>query len=306
MVSSRLNHDCLLIGFPDYREAAKRLATAAGIPYAEVMIHHFPDGETRLQLPESIPDHIVLCQSLDHPNNKLVELVMATGTARDLGARHVTLVAPYLCYMRQDKAFHAGEAVSQRIIGTLLSQWIDALITVDPHLHRVHRLKNAVPVEPAIRLSATPVMSAFLGNQMDNPLLVGPDEESEQWVAAIAHDQGFDYCVARKQRFGDQQVRVTLPKADYRDRHIVLVDDVASTGRTLEEAALNLARLEPASISVLVTHALFVGDAQERLRRAGVSNIWSTDAIVHPTNALHLDRLLAEALPACRLTQGFE
>ena len=301
-MSSLLNDSCLLIGFPEYREPAQRLARAAGIPYADALIHHFPDGEIRLRLPEQLPGHVVLCRSLDHANSRLVELVLAAATARDLGARHITLVAPYLCYMRQDKAFHPGEAVSQRIVGTLLSQWVDALITVDAHLHRVHQLKDAVPVNPAINLTATPVMSAFLGKQMDNPFLVGPDEESEQWVASIARDKDFDYCVARKERFGDQQVRVHLPKAAYRDRHIVLVDDVASTGRTLEQAALELAHFIPASISVLVSHALFVGDAQQRLRRAGVSHIWSTDAIPHTSNALHLDHLLAEALNGCRIS----
>jgi len=299
VLPSLLNDGCLLIGFPDYREAAQRLARAAGIPYADALIHHFPDGETRLRLPERLPGHVVLCLTLDHPNSRLVELVLAAATARDLGVKHITLVAPYLCYMRQDKAFHPGEAVSQRIVGSLLSQWIDALITVDSHLHRVHQLKDAVPVNPAINLTATTVMSAFLENQMDNPFLVGPDKESEQWVASIARDRDFDYCIAHKERFGDQQVRVNLPKASYRNRHIVLVDDVASTGRTLEEATLGLARFEPASISVLVTHALFVGDAQERLRRAGVSHIWSTDAIPHSSNALYLDHLLAEALDGC-------
>ena len=295
-MSSRPSDNSLLIGFPDYREAAQRLAGAAGIPYADALIHHFPDGETRLQLPELLPETVVLCQTLDHPNSKLVELALTAATARDLGAKHITLVAPYLCYMRQDKAFHPGEAVSQRIIGSLLSQWIDALITVDSHLHRIHRLNDAVPVDPAINLSATTVMSAFLGKQLDNPFLVGPDEESEQWVAAIARDCDFDYCVASKQRFGDQQVRISLPKADFRNRHIVLVDDVASTGRTLEEATLALSLYKPTSISVLVTHALFVGDAQARLHQAGVSHIWSTDAIPHTSNVMHLDQLLAEAL----------
>jgi ribose-phosphate pyrophosphokinase len=301
-LSSRLNDSCLLIGFPEYREPAQRLARAAGIPFADALVHHFPDGETRLRLPELLPGHVVLCRTLDHPNSRLVELVLAAGTARDMGVKHITLVAPYLCYMRQDKAFHPGEAVSQRIIGTLLSQWIDALITVDAHLHRVHLLEDAIPVNPAINLTATPVMSEFLGKQLENPFLVGPDVESEQWVAAIARDKDFDYCVARKERFGDQQVRVSLPKADYRNRHIVLVDDVASTGRTLEAATLGLARHGPASISVLVTHALFAADAQERLLRAGVSHIWSTDAVPHTSNALQLDDLIARAMTECRLS----
>jgi len=298
-LTSRLNTGCLLIGFPEYREQAQRLASAAGIAYADALIHHFPDGESRLRLPESLPEHVVLCRTLDHPNSKLLELVLAAATARDLGAKQITLVAPYLCYMRQDMAFQPGEAVSQQIVGTLLSQWMDALITVDAHLHRVHRLKEAVPANPAINLAATSVMSDFLGRQMDDPLLVGPDEESGQWVAAIARDRKLDYCVAHKERLGDQQVRVTLPDADYRDRHIVLVDDVASTGHTLEQAARELAQFKPASISVLVTHALFVGDAEERLRRAGIGHIWSTDAIPHSSNALRLEHLLAEALHRC-------
>jgi ribose-phosphate pyrophosphokinase len=296
---SRPDTDCLLIGFPEYREQAQRLAGAAGIAYADALIHHFPDGESRLRLPDSAPEHVVLCRTLDHPNSKLPELILAAATARDLGAKHITLVAPYLCYMRQDTAFQPGEAVSQRIVGTLLSQWMDALITVDAHLHRVHRLKDAVPVDPAINLAATSVMSDFLRKHMDDPLLVGPDEESEQWVSAIARDRKLDYCVAHKERFGDQQVRVSLPDADYRDRHIVLVDDVASTGHTLEEAAHELAQFQPASISVLVTHALFVGDAEARLRREGISQIWSTDAIPHSSNALHLEHLLAEAVHEC-------
>jgi len=165
VLSSLHNNGCLLIGFPDYREQAQRLANAAGIPYTDALIHYFPDGETRLRLPESLPEHVVLCRSLHHPNSKLVELVLAAATARDLGAKHITLVAPYLCYMRQDMAFQPGEAVSQRIVGTLLSQWIDALITVDSHLHRVHQLKDAVPVNPAINLAATSIMSDFLRNR---------------------------------------------------------------------------------------------------------------------------------------------
>jgi ribose-phosphate pyrophosphokinase len=197
--------------------------------------------------------------------------------------------------MRQDKAFHPGEAVSQRIVGTLLARYFDALITVDSHLHRVHCLQEAVPVDTAINLTAAAPMSEFLEQNMDNPLLLGPDEESRQWVEAIARARGFDYQVASKLRSGDRDVCITLPETDYRNRNVVLVDDVASTGCTLEQTALALARFEPKSISVLVTHAFLVNDAQERLRQAGVTAIWSTDSVPHSTNVLHLDKLLAQS-----------
>ena len=286
----------LLLGFPEYREPAQRLARAAGLDFAEVEVHHFPDGESRIRLPEQLPEQVFICRSLNQPNEKLVELILAASTARKLGATRIALVAPYLGYMRQDKAFRPGEAVSQQIIGELLATLFDALITVDPHLHRVHRLEDAVPVPIALALSATNAMSDYLGDKLENPLLVGPDEESEQWVSAIAQQNQLEFHVASKVRLGDRDVRVSLPDADYRGRHIVLVDDVISTGRTIESAIIELKPYQPGSITVMATHALFAGDAMARLKSAGADNIWSSDSISHPTNQIGLAAVLAPAV----------
>lgn len=286
----------LLLGFPEYSEPARKLALAASLDFAQIDVHYFPDGESRLRLPENIPEHIVICRSLDEPNKKLIELFIAARTARELGATKVTLVAPYLCYMRQDKAFHAGEAVSQKIIGELLADYFDEVITVDPHLHRVHRLEDAVPAARAVALAATDAMSVYLDGRLDNPILLGPDEESQQWVAAIAKRNGLEFYVAHKDRFGDSDVQVRLPAANYKGRHIVLVDDVASTGRTLEAACRELKPFGPASISVMVTHALFVGDAVAQIKLAGADNIWSCDSVIHSTNKIELAECLAQGL----------
>ena len=286
----------LLLGFPEYREPSQKLARAAGLDFAEVEVHRFPDGESRIRLPEKIPEHVFICRSLNQANEKLVELILAASTARKLGATKVALVAPYLGYMRQDKAFHPGEAVSQQIVGKLLATLFDALFTVDPHLHRVHRMQEAVPVPIAPALSATGVMSDYLGNKLDNPLLLGPDEESEQWVSAIAQQKQLEFHVASKLRLGDSDVRVSLPDADYRGRHIVLVDDVISTGRTIESAIIELKPYQPGSITVMVTHALFAGDALARLKHAGADNIWSSDSISHSTNRIGLAAVLAPEL----------
>lgn len=286
----------MLLAFPEYREAAAAIARKAGIPCEEVAIHRFPDGESRLRLPAGLPSHVVFCRSLDNPNEKLVELLLAAAGARQQGVASCTLIAPYLCYMRQDKAFTPGEVVSQQAIGRLLADYFSAVITVDAHLHRISSLGEAIPCSRAVNLKATAPMADFVASKLSRPLLVGPDEESRQWVAAIAGARHLDHVVAGKQRFGDRHVCITLPPCDCRDRDVVLLDDIASSGATLEVAARELARHGPASISVLVTHALFTGDATERLRAAGVDNIWSCDSVPHKTNAVALDELLGTAL----------
>lgn len=285
----------LLLGFAEYHDQAQAVARAAGLPYANVDVHHFPDGESLVRLPTELPEKIIFCRSLDRPNDKLVELILAAAEARELGARHLTLVAPYLCYMRQDKSFHDGEAVSQRVIGGLLAQAFDAVVTVDPHLHRVHKLSEAVPTTSSLALCAARPIAEFLAGELDDPLLVGPDAESEQWVAAVAAYQGLDYVVGSKTRSGDREVTIDL-KADFAGRHVVLLDDIASTGRTLEVSATVIRAQKPASMTALVTHALFMDCALERLLNAGLWRIWSTDSIPHESNVIPLAELLAAAL----------
>jgi ribose-phosphate pyrophosphokinase len=239
---------------------------------------------------------VIICRSLQQPNDKLVELLLASRTARELGARTLTLVAPYLCYMRQDKAFRPGEAVSQRIIGRFIAELFDHLITVDPHLHRVQHLRDSFPMQTALALSATELLGDFLLQQKQDFILLGPDEESEQWVEAIAARGRFSFAVASKQRFADRHVEVSLPDLEVEGRDMVLVDDMISTGHTMIESARQLYALGAKSVSCLVTHALF-SDAEDRaLRQAGIRNIWSSDAIPHPSNVVALQPLLTRAM----------
>ncbi len=283
----------LVIGFNHSETQAQQFAFEAALPYLSLEVHSFPDEESKVQLPATLPAQVVFYCSLNRPNDKLIELVLAAAGARAMGARTITLVAPYLCYMRQDKAFHCGEVVSQQVIGRLLAGYFDNLITVDAHLHRVHHLADAVPVSQAVNITATDPMAHFIQQHVAEPYLLGPDSESEQWVAKIATHYQMDYAVALKQRYGDREVEVSLPDDHYQGRNMVLVDDIASTGKTLLQAARALAKYQPASISILVTHALFVDNAMARLREAGISNIWSCDSIVHSTNAVKLSKLLA-------------
>lgn len=286
----------LTLGFADYEEQGRRLARALSTQFARIDLHQFPDGESKVVLPPELPDQLIICHSLNQPNSKLIELLLVTQTARQLGARQITLVAPYLCYMRQDIAFQPGEAVSQKIIGGFLAGLFDAVITTDAHLHRISRLTQAIPDIRAINTSAAPLMSEFLKHQNGEILLIGPDSESSQWVDAIADSAGYACVVAKKQRLGDHHVEITLPPGDYPEKRVILIDDVISTGRTLITIAGLLYGQGVASVDALVTHALFSETAARQMQEAGINHIWSTDSVSHPTNTLHLDQLLAETI----------
>ena len=288
----------MLLAFPDYALQSQALAAAAGLRCHIVDVHRFPDGESRVKLPAALPAEVVFCRSLDDPNAKLIELLLAAATARELGAMQLTLVAPYLCYMRQDAAFSPGEAVSQSIIGRFLAAHFDRIITVDPHLHRVDELCVAIPSASALALSAAPLVADFLKTRLRFPLLMGPDSESRRWVEAIADRAGFGAAVCTKTRLGDQSVTIVLPDVDLSGRQVVLVDDVASTGATLARTAEQCRERGATRVDVMVTHGLFVGDAIPALKRAGVSEVWSTDSVAHSTNVIPLAKLLAEGLLA--------
>ena len=295
-VDQRLRGPELVLGFADYAAPAQRLADRLRVPCGQVTVHRFPDGESRVTVPVPVPARIALCRSLDRPNDKLVETILAAAAARQHGADTVTLVAPYLPYMRQDAEFTPGDAVSQRIVGALLAERFDAVVTVDPHLHRVATLGEAVPAKRAIALAAAARFGDYLAPRAPDALLVGPDEESAQWLAAAAAGHRFETAVCRKVRRGDRDVAVDVPPAHLAGRAVVLVDDMASTGTTLAVAARRCLALGAASVDALVVHGLFVGDAVADLRRAGVREVWSTDSVLHATNVLPLAGLLAGAL----------
>lgn len=286
----------MLLYFDDEAAAAARLAQAACLPLGRIDCHRFPDGEWKLRLPTELPERVVLLRGLHHPNEKLVQLLLAAHTARGLGARHITLVAPYLGYMRQDIAFQPGEAVSQRIVGGFLAGLFDALVTVDPHLHRVATLAEAVPLPHAVALSGAPALADWIAQQRPGALLLGPDEESGQWVAQAAARHGHDSAVCRKVRHGDRAVTIELPAVPLQGRAVVILDDVASTGHTVAQATRLLLAAGAASVDVAVTHALFAGDALQVMREAGVGQVWSTDCIEHPSNVVAMAPMLAQAL----------
>jgi ribose-phosphate pyrophosphokinase len=285
----------VILAFADSMAAAGRLGASLDLPVHQVAVHHFPDNEALVRIPTSAHS-VILYRSLDDPDHKLIELILAASAARDGGAERVILVAPYLAYMRQDKAFHFGEAVSQKVIGGLLARHFDALLTVDPHLHRIATLSDAIPGIPAISLSAAPLLTTLI-DAKDNPIIIGPDSESRQWTEVIARPLGLDTLIATKQRLGDRQVSLTIPEVERaKGRRAILVDDMISSGRTLAEAAKLLRQAGATSIEAIATHYLAHCDNLAFMAAHGISHIATGDSIDGPTSKVLLAPIIAHAV----------
>lgn len=283
---------------PSSARDAARLAARLGLTAHAIEVHRFPDGELRITVGPAAATTVVYA-SLDQPNDKLLALLFAAEALRRGGAGRLVLVAPYLCYMRQDAAFHAGEAISQKIVGRLIAEAFDRVITVDAHLHRTRNIADVFTGIEAENLSAMPAIADFLrANKFDaGTIIAGPDAESEPWVRDLAHRLGAGFAIAHKIRHGDRSVDMTFSDpGKFAGRPVVLVDDIVSSGGTVLTCAKALLAAGAASVDAVVTHALFPPEMIAAFEAAGLRSVRSTHSVPHPTNAIELDALFADAL----------
>lgn len=286
----------VILPMPGNETFAAALAAQGGWRVGELEIRRFPDGESYIRLLSDVRGSIVdvVC-TLARPDDSILRLVFAADVARDLGARAVNLVAPYLAYLRQDRRFRPGEAITSRSFARLIGGTFDRLTTIDPHLHRYKSLSDLYGIDSEALHAAGP-LADWIAAEVRDPLIIGPDEESEQWVSVVAERVGAPHVVLRKIRHGDRDVEITIPDlSGFRDRRPVLIDDIASSGHTMIEAARQLPGRGLARPVCAVVHGLFAGDAFERLS-AVAERVVSTDAVPHRSNAIALAALVADAI----------
>jgi ribose-phosphate pyrophosphokinase len=285
-----------LYAMPGNEAFAELLSLHTGYQRQKLLLHHFPDGETLIQMaPPQGGDAVIVC-TLDRPDAKVLPLMMAAATARELGAARVGLVAPYLAYMRQDMRFNPGEALSAKIFGEWLGHTFDWLVTVDPHLHRHATLAEVYP-HAAHVVHAASQLAVWIDAHVTMPLIIGPDSESAQWVTAVSNLLCAPCVVARKERHGDRDVEVFLPEIDkWRDHTPVLVDDIIASGGTMIQTLRCLhgrASLPPVCVAL---HGVFTEGVLDNMRAEGAGLIVTSNSIVTSASQIDISKPVAEAM----------
>lgn len=289
----------LLLSLPGNDEMTAALAGPLNGQLGRASLRRFPDGETyvRIETPVAGREVVIVC-TLDRPDDKFLPLAFLAATAADVGAARIGLVAPYLAYMRQDRRFLEGEGVTSKYFARLLSSGLQWLVTVDPHLHRLGSLAEIYPI-PTTVISAAPTMSEWIRSHVERPVLIGPDAESAQWVAAVATGAGAPYLVLDKVRRGDRDVEVSVPDVGHwRDHTPVLVDDIISTARTMLATIGHLKRAGLGPPLCLGVHAVFAQGAYEELLAQGAALVVTCNTIAHPSNGIDLSARIAGAARA--------
>lgn len=283
----------IYFSFPGDEQLADRLTSRNKAVRGVMEVRRFPDGESYVRIDSDVcAKKVVLVCRLEKPDEKIMSIYFFSQIAKSLNAATITLVVPYLPYMRQDKLFNEGEGITSVAFAQLLSSMVDEIVTIDPHLHRFHTLKELYSITTIV-ITATKSIADWINENVNNPFIIGPDNESEQWVKQVAQKCKAPYNFLNKTRHGDKCVEIVIPeKPDLNGKTPVLVDDIISSGKTMVEAVKQLKNTGIDAPLCIGVHGIFSGNAYEELKNAGASDVITTNTIQHPSNRIDITDLL--------------
>ena len=285
----------IIIGGNNSTELAKKIARKKKASYSELKVKKFPDGELYLRFMKPVKGKkIVIVQTYyPDPDEALLISHFAIKTAKELGAKKVTLVAPYLGFMRQDKRFHRGECQSNKIMASLLDV-ADKVVTLDPHLHRIESMDEIFKTKTK-KLSANKLIEKYIKKNFKDPWIVGPDSESYQWARTIAEHIDAHATILRKKRYSSTKVRILVKDKGFKGRDVVIVDDIISTGHTMIEPIKQLKKMGARSVTCICIHGLFVMEALKKLRKLG-AKVVSTNTIENPVDKIDVASTISDVI----------
>ncbi|MEK6975724.1 MAG: ribose-phosphate diphosphokinase [Candidatus Thermoplasmatota archaeon] len=251
---------------------AEALARDLGTTLAASEMKRFPDGEGYVRLHADAKGRDVFVVQSTAPDPNLVELLLWLDAAREAGARTVTAVIPYFGYARQDRVFHAGEAVSSRAAGRAIAAACDRVITVDPHKADILAFMGG----KATAVSAVPQIAATLRSWGVDAVLA-PDKGALDRAAEAGRILGVPVDHLEKTRLSATEVRMATKSLDVRGKRVAIVDDLIASGSTMVQAAKQLKANGATAVYAACTHGLFTGNALPSILSGGIDRVLCTD-----------------------------
>ena len=281
---------------------ARTIATKLGAQPVSGELERFPDDEVRPVVGRVRGDDVYIIQPTGPPvNDNLVELLLLLDSCRRAGADRLTAVVPYFGYARQDRRGNPGEAIGARVAADVIAAaGADRLVVVDPHTPSLEAMFG-IPVE---MLTAVPILAGALKSTIDErAVVVAPDLGAMKLARHFASLLHAPFAVVSKHRVSGTTVHAEELIGDVQGRSAVIVDDMISTGATIE-AALHVLHVYGAAPDAVVaaTHGLFVGPAAQRLGKPGLRRLVVTDSVAPrddhglPLQTESMAGLLADAI----------
>lgn len=275
----------------------KKIANKLKCPSSQIQVSKFPDGELYIRFLTDVKNqNIILIQSFyGNINDCIIETLFAAKTAKSLGAKKITLVAPYFPYLRQDKRFKSGECISIKILAQYMDQAFDKIYILDPHLHRKNKLSQLFKTKSYL-LSSNFLISEYIKKKISNPVIIGPDNESYKWAGKVAGILGCPSFILSKKRLTEKKVKITInKKISIKNKNVIIVDDIISTGNTIIQSIKKLKKLGAKKFYCIAVHGIFSENALKRIKKLNVTII-TTNSIPNPVSKIDISGIIVEKL----------
>ena len=285
-----------VIGGGASKDLARRLARRLRAVYIETETKIFPDGESKITLQKIPKKSVILVVQSTYPpvDTNMLQALSIISQVRKISSRTFAII-PYMGYARQDKQFLSGEVITMSVVAKMLqSAGAKKVIVVDIHSNTALNHFN-IPTE---NISAIPELAKYFKKlNLKNPLVVSPDAGGSSRSKKFASLLKSDFIVLKKHRDRKTgRVNIQTTKADVQGKDLIIVDDMISTGGSVIKAAQFLKKQKCKRVFVACTHGLLVGDAEKKIRKAGVSRIISTNTIPGNTSKVDVSGILAKSV----------
>lgn len=281
----------MIIGGSASQKLAAKVAWDLGENLSPIETRRFPDGERYIRIKGEVPKEVVVIQSTGYPQDEnLMELFLILKNLKSLGVERIRVVIPYFGYGRQERRFKSGEAVSAVIVAELLeAAGASEIYSINLHEKNIKEFFN-IPVH---EISAMPMIANYISEQIDDPMIIGPDKGALGFAEEISGILKCDCDYLEKTRISPEKVEMKPKNLDVKGRDVVIIDDIISTGGTIVSASRILNDLGANKVLVGCVHPILVEDALLKIFAAGVDDVFATDTLKSDVSTISVAPLVA-------------